>query len=659
MASSQTTAACTVSSVPLGSARPYYPALDGLRALCVLAIMLYHAQTAWLPGGFLGVEVFFVVSGFLITSLLRQEHESSGRVDFVGFLARRARRLLPALYALLLGVMLYVALVLPGELYSLRKEAAAGLGYVTNWYLVWENKSYFDQIGRPSLLMHLWSLAVEEQFYVLWPLVYGLLLARFRARTAGLLTLLLAAASAFWMNDLFVPDADPSRVYYGSDTRAAGLLVGAALALLLPARGKEPLAERGRTADLLGLLGLGALGAAAYFVLESDDAPYQGALLLVDGFAALAIVGALHPTARVLRMVLGNPVLRYIGTRSYGLYLWHWPVFALTRPDLDLTLPMLPHLAVRFGLSFLLAELSYRLVEAPARAGVIGRAWRALGEPRGQRAPGVFAGWTLGAPAVGLLVGFVAVRAFFATAPAPEAAWAFGGPDGISAEDIEADAALQSAYAASTNVSSINVAPRLRSEVGLREAPIDATGPRADDAKERQPSAVRTVQREERFVPVRATPPDVLAIGDSVMLGAASYLRRSSLDVEVDARVGRNVIDAVKRLTERKAAGQLGRVVILHLGNNGWFRSRHFDQLMEILREVPRVIFVTNRVPRHWQDINNGTILEGVSRHSRAMLVDWVQISASHPEWFGVDGLHLRPPGAMAYADLLRNLMNP
>jgi hypothetical protein len=369
--------------------------------------------------------------------------------------------------------------------------------------------------------------------------------------------------------------------------------------------------------------------------------------------------------------LLGNPLLRWIGTRSYGLYLWHWPVFALTRPTVDLALETLPLMALRFGLSFVLAELSFRLIEEPIRGGAIGRAWAALSAPSGFTRFVAVSGWSVGALATGLVTCFIGARALHAKAPRGDVPWMLAAPEAgaeLGADDVDDDqtegvrAAIQSAYAASSNVSSVNVALDVGGGLAMRDGPAtrSTAAQRVASIKEAEPTAATgTIPREEPFVARRPMPPEVLAVGDSVMLGAASYLKRASQDVEIDARVGRNVIDAVKRLGERKKAGHLGRVVILHLGNNGWFRARHFDQLMEILRDVPVVVFLTNRVPRHWQDINNGTILDGVQRHTRAKLVDWLNISAAHPDWFSGDGIHLRPPGAQAYAELLEAAMHP
>ncbi|HET9492773.1 MAG TPA: acyltransferase, partial [Chloroflexia bacterium] len=268
---------------------PYLPGLDGLRAVAVIAVLLYHAGLPLFAGGFLGVEVFFVISGFLITSLLLAEWNANGRIDLPAFWLRRARRLLPAVYTLVVVVLVVAVVFLPEEVSMLRGDGAAAFTYVTNWYLIFNERSYFEAMGRPSMLLHLWSLAVEEQFYLVWPPVLALLL-RFRRRGAILAVVLAgAAASSLLMALLYSPEADPSRVYYGTDTRATGLLIGAALAFVWsPWRlrervGTPTLASRAYGA-LLDLAGLAALGGLAVFVTSLDE--FQPFLFL-GGFPAL------------------------------------------------------------------------------------------------------------------------------------------------------------------------------------------------------------------------------------------------------------------------------------------------------------------------------------------------------------------------------------
>src|SRR5829696_6330293 len=389
---------------------PYSPGLDGLRAFAVIAVLLYHADLAWIPGGFLGVEVFFVISGYLITALLLAEWHQRGRIDLKTFWLRRARRLLPALYVLLVVTLAFAVVFLPGEVAGLRGDVLAAFGYVTNWYLIFGQVSYFESVGRPSLLQHLWSLAVEEQFYLIWPpiLTLGLGLGATRLRRRRVLTIALAgaAASAVAMALLYAPGVDPSRIYYGTDTRATGLLCGAALAFLWspgeryrPAEARHhrlnlPLHNRGRfrrrwgwTAPLLlDIVGFAALGGLVWFCLhlgEFESFLYKGGFALVALTTAATIMAVVHPHTLIGARLLGSAPLRWVGLRSYSIYLWHWPVFMVTRPELDVPLEGLPLLALRLGATVALAHLSYRYIETPVRRGALGHAWKTLREAQG------------------------------------------------------------------------------------------------------------------------------------------------------------------------------------------------------------------------------------------------------------------------------------
>lgn len=356
---------------------PYLPGLDGLRAIAVIAVLLYHAD---LPprGGFLGVDSFFVLSGFLITALLLAEWRQHGEISLTRFWLRRARRLLPALLFLLAGTLLYTAVALPWKMAAMRGDALAALAYVMNWHLLSTGQSYFDATVRPSLLQHLWSLAVEEQFYLLWPPVFTVALRFFRR--AGLIVLALAGstASLALMALLYQPGADPSRVYYGTDTHAAGLLLGAALALIqTPGRTTATTRTSGVVLDMTGLMGLAGLIAGYSAIVEQHRWLYPWGFALVALCSALVIVAATHPRAYLVPRLLGWQPLRWIGLRSYGLYLWHWPVFQLTRPYLDVPLDGWQLLGLRLMVVAAIVEVSYRLVELPVRHGALDRAARA------------------------------------------------------------------------------------------------------------------------------------------------------------------------------------------------------------------------------------------------------------------------------------------
>src|SRR5215218_4819433 len=356
----------------------YVPGLDGLRAISVIAVLLYHADMPWLNGGFLGVEVFFVISGYLITLLLTTEHERTSTISLKAFWLRRARRLLAALYTLLATVSVVVLIFYREDASKLAGQVWAALTYVTNWFLIFSEQSYFALTERPPVFQHLWSLAIEEQFYLLWPLMLLGLLRLFKGRhlpIAGVITLG-AIASLLWMAYLYEPAMDPSRAYYGTDTRASGLLLGAALALVWkPGHTFRRDAEVKRVGlDLGGLVALGVVvGCFAQF-RDTDSFLFQGGFAILALASCAAIAAAVHPGTTIGRL-LGLPFMTWVGKRSYSLYLWHWPIFVYTQPEIDTPLTLYPTLVLRLALTVAAAELSYRYVEVPIRNGAF-RRWR-------------------------------------------------------------------------------------------------------------------------------------------------------------------------------------------------------------------------------------------------------------------------------------------
>jgi peptidoglycan/LPS O-acetylase OafA/YrhL/CubicO group peptidase (beta-lactamase class C family) len=360
------------------SDKAYLPGLDGLRALAVIAVMLYHAD---LPvfGGYLGVESFFVLSGFLITTLLWNEWQQHEHIAYRSFWLRRMRRLLPALVVVLAGVLL-AGLFLPDTLHDLQRETLAALGYATNWYFIASEQSYFDALERPSLLQHLWSLAIEGQFYLLWPLIFAVVIRFLRRKGTIALSLLLAAGSTALMVMLYTPGSDPSRIYYGTDTRVSALLIGAALALLWRPAALPKLDRPGARVALDGFGLVALITLLVLYGVLNDQNPwlYRGGFGIVALATAIVTAVVIHPAARLLPWLLERAPLRWIGLRSYSLYLWHWPVFMLTRPGVDLIGNEWAIQAMRFALSLLLAMLTYSMVEEPIRRGALSRVWQAL-----------------------------------------------------------------------------------------------------------------------------------------------------------------------------------------------------------------------------------------------------------------------------------------
>ena len=608
-----------------GPRLPYLPALDGLRAVAVVAVLLYHSDLAGFRGGFLGVDVFFVLSGYLITCVLLAGRKPDGRLGLRTFWVRRARRLIPALLLVLLSTAAYTAVFVPSAAARLRGDLLGALTYVTNWQLLLGSESYFEAAGRPPMVQHLWSLAVEEQFYLVWPILLGVGLLVLRNHTAHVRRTRLAAGtlgaaivSALLMSLQYDP-LDPSRVYYGTDTHASGILVGAALGLVwAPWR----LSTRtGRRAPLmLNAAGLAALAAVVWCfdnVSELDTGLYRGGYLLFALVVAVLVAVIAHPASRVVSTVLGWAPLRWIGARSYGIYLWHWPVYLVTRPRLDIGLTTVPLLALRVAITVTLASLSYRFVEMPIRDGALGT-WRAAlrsgRAEHGRRVAGRIA------VAGGALAVSVALVGLGLAAADPAAR-----PPGLDRTAVTIAVPPDPAPTTTTVAGVATTVP----------APSTTAAPAAPPPPP----------------PPHATVP-VTAIGDSVLLGARGALGNAvGPQLQIDATVNRQFDDALAVVRVLRDGGLLGQRVILHLGNNGLIRPEQLDEMIGLLAAVPRVVVVNVSVPRPWEGPVNDVIRELPGRFPNVVVVDWKAETVNHPEYFVEDGVHLTNAGAAVYAD--------
>jgi hypothetical protein len=394
----------------------------------------------------------------------------------------------------------------------------------------------------------------------------------------------------------------------------------------------------------LDALGLGALAALAVFAQTFDEFQpfvYQGGLALVALATVAVIAAVVHPSARLLPGLLERQPLSWIGLRSYGIYLWHWPVFALTRPQLDVPLQGLTLLGLRLAVTMVLVELSYRFVEMPVRGGAIGRAvaaarrskstWREARWPRRVWLGVKWAGGIGGVVVCAAALGFAVASA---RPPAP--------PSYLSVEAVHSGPPPGSG--STVSAASLRVAASAQTQSSQPPNPLSesAAVPAAD-----VPMAAAAAE------PTISPGAHVTAIGDSVMVGAAAELERAIDGVEVDAAIGRQASTAIGLLRARRDAGELGSVVIVHIGSNGTFTAKQFDEMMAVLEKVPRVVVVNVKVPREWEDENNSVLAEGARRYHNVVLVDWHGASDDHPELFWSDGIHLKPEGARLYARLL------
>ncbi|MCU1353258.1 MAG: peptidoglycan-N-acetylmuramate O-acetyltransferase [Acidimicrobiales bacterium] len=623
----------TTATRPHAAAPTRIPALDGIRAFAVVGVLLYHAGISWMSGGYLGVDVFFVLSGFLVTLLLVGEHERSGGVELKRFWTRRVRRLLPAQLALLATVTVVTAVFYREDLFDLRGQVVAALTASTNWYLRATGGSYFANLGRPPVLRHLWSLAIEMQFYVVWPLLFVGLMRLWRGKIERLVvTLLLAAlASAALMAYLYQPPpADLSRVYYNTFCRLTGLLLGAALALLWrpSALVRGPVARRGPLLDLVGVVGLGVI--VAFMVLATDQsaAMYRGGFALLSIATALVVAAAAHPGARLSgSWGLGHPALVAVGVRSYGLYLWHWPIYALTRPGVDLPWSSGPTLALRLLLTVVVNELSFRWVERPWHER---RVTLASILPSRRR----FVAWPRPAQAValGTVLAIAVGSASLATAPKASNAIV------ASIKSGEDEIAAHNRRAATT------AAP-------TTTAPPTTTTSRAAGSTTTAPSTTTTTTAVPP-PPIGAIP-RVTAVGDSVMVGAASGLyRRFGDKIYIDARVSRQGSVAPGIIASIKAQRGLGDVVLIHLGTNGPLKVPDLRAMVDAAAPTP-VVFLTVRENRSWEGDVNNTLLTVVPTLGHARVIDWHALADPHDDWFHSDSVHMTKPGIEAYADFV------
>jgi peptidoglycan/LPS O-acetylase OafA/YrhL len=617
--------------------------LDGLRAISVLAVFGYHAHLGWMVGGYLGVEIFFAISGYLITSLLLKEHASRGRIAVGQFLLRRGRRLLPALFALLFFTALYGWLGLGAESSQFRHDLVSSLLYHQNWHQIWSGSSYFSDSGLP-LLRHLWSLAVEEQFYLVWPLLVWSCLRLRKGRLWPLfaVTLVLAAASclqAFRLADPYnlsarVAGQSLNRVYLGTDTRALGLLLGVLLAIALSRCGKQPLrAAWHHVLNVVSLLAFAGLIFLAVTLEIQEPWLYQGGFILVDVCTLIVVAGLAYPTSNWMGRLLGWGPLEWIGQRSYGLYLWHWPIFRLMLSGQEGWMVM----GLRILATFVAAEVSYRWLETPIRQqGFL------IWLRRTQDTPS-WRPWTVRLAC--LLVVLLTVKASVVLAGRP----AYVNP--IDTSVTEGAAAVETLVPEST----LAVGPSASEPV--------AAVPDADPAPDAASPAVKTAAAGHPAPrrPGEAKTPGITAIGDSVMKGAAAALK-SQVEatygkgyVLVDAEESRSFAQAIPVVRAYKKMGRLGEVVVLHLGaNNSSIPDRQFKEMMSLLADRRGVIFVTAKTDKtaYCEKVNE-TLANLAKPYHQARIADWKGTADPHPEYFYSDRTHLRVTGAQVYASFI------
>ena len=675
------------------SRRPAYaPGLDGVRALAVAAVVAYHAGVPHLGGGWIGVDLFFVVSGYLVTTLLQNEWDRTGRLRPGAFWMRRARRLLPAL-AVMTVTMSAVAVLARHDLNAgLRWQLVGAATYSSNWLQILHGSSYV-QAAEPAIFAHLWSLAVEEQFYLLWPPVLAVLLRwvlRARLRRTVLVTLALLSAGA--MAVLFEAGADPNRVYLGSDTHGFPLLLGAALALSRPQSVLTPLTAVARyrpaVVATLGAVGLVVVLGGMSLLDITSSWTYRGGLLLVD-VAAVAVVAVAVRERGVLAGLLGHRWLRPLGQRSYSLYLWHWPLLVICRRLLGPESNSTSVAVLAVLLALVCTELSWRLVENPIRRhGLVGAARRATATLAG-RWPTDLVRQRMAWGAVALLVvasavTVIGVRAAPATSQldntlaAGEAALAsasraravpsaaVSAPPAVTVLPPSPEAStprVTTAPARATPSKSPAPTPSIpRPNVATPPASASASVAATGPASTRPPLTTRAVS-PIASTPVAAVPAGVgdgsrlTAIGDSVMLAAAPALLTRFPAADIDAVKSRELWDLPDLLGAQVAGHTLRPYLLIGLGTNG---TQAPADILAVLQNVPAgeiVVLVNTYGPQSWRADVNQSLSAVAARRPHTCLADWARTIAGHDNLLAPDDVHPGPTAGVLYARVVADAL--
>jgi peptidoglycan/LPS O-acetylase OafA/YrhL len=571
----------------------HIPAIDGLRAVAVIAVMLYHLGFSWIPGGFLGVDLFFVISGYVITRLLLDSIQQSGGLDLRAFYKARVRRLLPPLLLMIFGTALFVGVWAPETSRRLVSDAPFSIFGGMNWWLVFRHTDYFEAIGRPPLLQHTWSLAVEAQFYLVWPLVLLLILKQFGKKRIPGAALFIAAVSGI---TLFIvslsldasSSSQVSHVYFGTDTHSIGLFLGAALAVSwIPQNLKSEVSQRAQDfVDGIGVIGFIGIIGAFLLINETDATLYRLAFPLAGLFGCAILTSIVHPASRFAPL-LRSKVLVWLGERSYAIYLWHWIVFQLTRPSVDLAGQEWALYTVRFLIVLALADISLRWVELPVRTGAVESWFR------------------------GMKYRTKKVRLRQKTTVAASLILILSATALISANAISISDKAKS-----------NLEKELTQEISPSDNP--------------QPIISNSVQ------------PSLWVTGDSVILGIRYELGDQRSIGLINARVGRQAPELLEVIKHDKlSVGD--SPIIFDLGNNNALTRQQVSDIFAEVKDQPKIIVVNTAVPRPWRQANNQLIAEYAALNSKAQIVDWANISKDHPEYFAPDGVHLKPAGIRVY----------
>ncbi|WP_426665263.1 acyltransferase family protein [Lactiplantibacillus plantarum] len=628
--------------------RRYITGFDGIRTLAVLGVIIYHLMPASLQGGYLGVPIFFVVSGYLITDILLQDILSRGHVRIWRFLGHRMRRLYPAFVTMLLGTTAYITLFQRSLLTNIRATVLTNLVYVYNWFEINHGQSYFDRFNGESPFTHLWSLSIEGQYYLFWPLVIGILMVIFKKRSRVFWFMMIAAGiSAITMAMLYDP-ANTNRVYYGTDTRMFAILLGSGLAFIWPSRElSADIANVNRvTLDILGGASLIAIIWMFFQMSGQSDFTYRGGMLLFTVLSTVLVATVAHPASHLNR-VLTNPVFKYVGQRSYGIYLYQFPVMIFYETKVkNIGDHLLLNSLIEVALILIVTELSYRFIENPMRHYDYSRLLvdfkDFLRKPKFNRVTTAIVALTT--------VLFVITAVGFVQQP--------------SKAEANKKTELQKTIAANSKAADKKNAAALKRQKAAQAAAASSKKVATEKMQTKQAEAKlnskqKQVEKEydlKAQVVLAMANTDLTAIGDSVLLDVSSDLQDVIPGTVVQGRVGRQVTEVPGIINSLKSQGQLAHNVLLNIGTNGTITDDQAEQVVKLIGKDRQIFWVTAHVPtQSWQNQVNAQIAKTAKKHANVHVIDWHGRAQNQSGWFADDNVHPNTTGNRQLTNLIAN----
>ena len=620
--------------------RRYINGFDGIRTIAVMGVIFYHLMPYNIQGGYLGVPIFFVLSGYLITDLLNQELQQNGRIDILAFYKRRVKRLYPGLVTMIFVTVAYITLFQRSLLTNIRQIMITNFVYVYNWFQVIHRESYFDKFGPQSPFTHLWSLSIEGQFYLFWPLLLTFLWVVIRKKQPIFDVVFIGAfLSALLMAVLYKEGQDPSRVYYGTDTRMFSILLGAALSILWPStslKKKIPNVAK-HTLNIAGIISL-ILIIWMFFNMPGESAlTYHGGMFFFSLLSAIFIAAVAHPGAD-MDGLMTNRLFSWLGKRSYGIYLYQYPVmvFYEARVTNIAGHPWL-NAFIEIIIIVVVSHLSYTYIERPLQhfnyaytKDTVLEFFKKNSHYGWKRL------WGTGA----LVIVFLAL---------------LGAVQQPAASAVEGDQKLQ----ATIQKNEQKVAENNKKDTsetgkkkGLKQGEENSSKIRnkteykaSDESKPTVAGGLNEAMKK------KAQSLNITAVGDSVLADGSVKLQDLFPQMYIDAKVGRQMPDAIAVLQSLANSGKLADSVLLSIGTNGPFSDDQLKSIMDIVGSRRKVYWINTHVPtRRWQDQVNGSLSMASKKYHNLKVIDWYTYSKDHSDWFYDDNVHPNEYGLNYYS---------